>query len=348
MATGMLISTVMAWLDALRGSRSATRWDLARQPGYRARPWLESDIEDLRNGARLPPVGLALPGRSRFEALLTRLDLPGRFGGRRESDARSERTRFAGLLTDAGLGRFLEVPRQSDESTIDDRLVSLLATAGFEAEQYRVLRHNIETLHRETDFRVVAVTSPGVGDGKTVTAINLAGALAQSATARVLLVDLDVRRSPVARRLGLVGSRRGLVDLLRDADLNLEDAIVEMARFNLSVLPAGRRAVAPYETLQSPRLEMLLGEIRRRFDYVVVDTAPVVPVPDTRLIAKYLDGFLVVVSAHQTPRGSLAEALNLMEPSKVIGLVFNGDDARRPTYYDVYAGAPAGGPRHRA
>jgi len=89
--------------------------------------------------------------------------------------------------------------------------------------------------------------------------------------------------------------------------------------------------------LKSPRLEALFEEMRQHYDYVVLDTPPFLPVPDCRLIEKCIDGFLLVVAAHRTPRGAVAETLNLMDPAKVVGAVFNGDDARRSNYYDVYA-----------
>ena len=222
---------------------------------------------------------------------------------------------------------------------VDEHLVSLLNPASFEAEQYRALRHIVETLRKGANLQVVAVTSPGEGDGKTTTAINLAGALAQSPDARILLADMDLRRPSVARQLGLAGSRRSLVDALMEPGLTLEDTVAHVSRFNLSVLPAGS-AVAFYELLKSPRLEALLEEARQRYDYVVLDTPPFVPVPDGRVITKWVDGFLIVVAAHRTPRGALAEALHLMDPAKVMGLVFNGDDARRSSYYDVYSGSP--------
>jgi len=113
------------------------------------------------------------------------------------------------------------------------------------------------------------------------------------------------------------------------------------------VLPAGRPAVAPYELLKSPRLEALLDEARQRYDFIVLDTPPFVPVPDCRLIAKCVDGFLVVVAAHRTPRGALAETLDLIDPGKVMGLVFNGNDSHHPGYYDVYAGPSSKAGRRR-
>jgi capsular exopolysaccharide synthesis family protein len=218
--------------------------------------------------------------------------------------------------------------------------VSLLNPSSFEAEQYRVLRHVVETLRKDANLQIVAITSPGIGDGKTTTAINLAGALAQSADPRVLLADLDLRRPMVARQLGLGRPRRSLVDALLEPSLTLEDTIEHLPRFNLSVLPAAGPAVGPYELLRSPRLEALLEDARQRYDYVVLDAPPFAPVPDCRLLAKSVDGFIIVVAAHRTPRGMLAEVLDLIDPAKVVGLVFNSDDERRSSYYNVYGVAP--------
>jgi len=235
-----------------------------------------------------------------------------------------------------------EPPVRATEVAVDPsnrvaaQLVSLLKPASFEAEQYRVLRHVVETMRKDLELQVVGVTSPGVGDGKTTTAINLAGALAQSATARVLLVDLDIRRPAVRRQLGLAPSKRSLVNALRDSRLTVEDTAEYLVHFNLSVLPGGAPVVSPYELLKSPRLEVLLGEARQRYDYVILDTPPFVPVPDGRLVAKCVDAFLIVVAAHRTPRGQLAQTLHLMDPAKAMGLVFNGDTTMRPSsYYDV-------------
>ena len=104
--------------------------------------------------------------------------------------------------------------------------------------------------------------------------------------ARVLLVDIDVRRPAVARQLKLAGSKRSLVDALMDSSLKVEDTVEHLAHFNLSVLRAGGPTLAPYELLKSSRLEALLDQARQRYDYIVLDTPPFVPVPDCRLIAK--------------------------------------------------------------
>lgn len=220
----------------------------------------------------------------------------------------------------------LEPPRGVSDG-LEEHLVSLLDPTSFEAEQYRALRHLIEQLHKSAELSVVAVSSPTAADGKTTTAINLAGALAQAHDARVLLIDVDLRGGALAARLGFDEREGpGLVDAILDANLPLEAVARLRATANLSVVPAGRLPSAPYEVLKSPRVGELLAEARRQYDYIVLDTPPLVSFPDCRVIGKWVDGFLIVVTAHRTGRKLLEEALHVTESSKVVGLVFNGDD----------------------
>lgn len=222
-------------------------------------------------------------------------------------------------------------------NALDPRLVSLSAPASFEAEQYRALRARLESRREGKALQVVAVTSSTVGDGKTTTAINLAGALAQSREARVLLLDADLRRPSVESQLGWSGrGGPGLADAILDTDRALLSAVSHHPPMNLSVMTAGRRPAAPYEALKSARLGALFEEMRRHYDYIVVDTPPLIPVPDCRLIARWVDGFLMVVAAHRTPRKLLEEGLSLLDPARVIGLVFNGDDRPFSRYYGRY------------
>ena len=224
----------------------------------------------------------------------------------------------------------------------EEQLVSLLTRETFEANMYRVLMHRIEDTRGNAGRGVIAVTSPGAGEGKTTTAINLAGTLSQSKGSRVLLVDADLRLPDVATRLGLrAAGQPGLADAILDARLRLEEVVCHRPPFNLSVLTAGRLPAAPYETLRSPRLGDLLDQARRTYDYVIVDTPPVLPVPDCRVISHWVDSLLLVVAAHRTPRRYLEEALNALEPDKVAGLVFNSVDPPRPGPYGYYRGYSA-------
>jgi capsular exopolysaccharide synthesis family protein len=251
----------------------------------------------------------------------------------------------------------VEVPPELEPDAtagLDGHLVSFLAPASAAAEHYRGLRHAVEELRRERGLAVLAVTSPAVGDGKTTTAINLAGALGQAREARVLLVEADLRQPSVARHLGLEPTGAGgLVDAIERPRLRLPDVVVPLPALNVAVLLAGRRPDAPYELLKAPRLGQLLAEARSRYDYVIVDTPPAVPVPDCRLLEQWVDGFLVVVAAHRTRRQPVVEATT-GGLGKIVGLVFNRDD-RQPAQYAQYAdyarrggdGGTSGGRRGR-
>jgi capsular exopolysaccharide synthesis family protein len=218
-----------------------------------------------------------------------------------------------------------------------EQLVSLLAPESYAADQYRTLRHNVELLRRESGLHVLAMTSPTPGDGKTVTTLNLAGALAQGPDARVLIVDADLRRPSVAKYLGLgVQSSPGLADALLDPACGLRHVVRRLEGFNLSVIPAGTPQASPYELLNSVRLENFLKEARELYDCVLIDTPPLVPLPDCRLIGEFADGFLLVVGAHKTPRRLVADALAVLDPAKVIGVVFNGEKRPLSNHYGHY------------
>jgi capsular exopolysaccharide synthesis family protein len=233
---------------------------------------------------------------------------------------------------------------------VDPHFVSLVDPTAFEAERYRSLRHFIELAHRNRGLAVVAVSSPAVGDGKTTTAINLGGALAQDRDARILLVDADLRRPAIAKMLPPeevdVVAAPGLIDVILDSRLRLDD-VVQARPYNLSVLTAGGTPDAPYELLKSPRLASLLDEARRRYDYVILDAPPLIPIPDCRIIERLVDGLLIVVGANRTPRKLLEEALEVVDPAKVLGLVFNADDQSLASYSHHYVYAANGGPSER-
>jgi capsular exopolysaccharide synthesis family protein len=210
---------------------------------------------------------------------------------------------------------------------LDKRLVSLTAPASLEAEQYQTLRLKLERLRATRDVRMIAMTSPTSGDGKTLTAINLAAALSRGSNARVLLIEADLRRPTIAAQLG-IGEQKapGLAEIVLDPQSTLQDAVRNLEPFGFSVVLAGSPSAPIHEIFRSPRLEMLLREARERYDYVILDTPPFVPVSDGRLLAQWVDGLLLVVAAHKTPRRLVEEALNLLDSTSVLGIVFNRDD----------------------
>jgi capsular exopolysaccharide synthesis family protein len=207
----------------------------------------------------------------------------------------------------------------------------------FAAEQYQNLRLSVERLQQSRGVRVVAITSPGTNDGKTLTSINLAAALARGPGARVLLVDADLRRPSVASQLGMSEDGVGLAAALGDGAGSLREVARAVdAVPGLWVVPAGAALHDVHELLRSPRFEPLLAEARTAYDFVVMDTPPLMPVCDAAVLARFVDGLLVVVAAHETTRKQLGDALSLLDESKTLGLVLNGDSRGRASQYNTY------------
>lgn len=237
-------------------------------------------------------------------------------------------------------------PRSNDTLplNVDQHLVSLLAPTSYAAEQYRVLCYTLQDRRKPGSCMTIGISSAIPGDGKTITAINLAAALAHHPDTRVLLVEADIRRPALSKYLGLddaIGA--GLVDMVQNPALALKNVVGKPPWMNFTILHAGAPPAAPHEVLNSPCLGQILHEAGQHYDYLVLDSPPIVPVPDCRVLAKLVDGMLLVVTAHGTPRTLLAEALDAMEPDKLIGLVFNHDD--RPVggygyYYHGYYSEP--------
>ena len=141
--------------------------------------------------------------------------------------------------------------------SLNPRLVSFTSPGSFAAEQYQGLRLTIDRLTKMHGSQVVAVTSPAAGEGKTLTAINLAGALARESDGRVLLTDADLRRPTVATTLRL-SSAPGLTALPASEDLDLSAAVQHVPPFPLWAVASGSAGSAIHRLLRSPRFEPLL------------------------------------------------------------------------------------------
>jgi capsular exopolysaccharide synthesis family protein len=221
--------------------------------------------------------------------------------------------------------------------SVKPHLVTLVAPTDFEAEPYRMLGRLVVQMHQDAGLHILAISSPSVGDGKTSTAINLAGVLAQEPEARVLLVEADLRRPSILTSLGIRNvSGAGLVGAVLEPVHAFEKVVHSCLPFNLNILPVHHSVPSPYAVLKLPRFRELLQEARQHYDYVVVDAPPLIPFADCRLIEPWMDGFLVVVAAHKTSPKRLAEALYVMDPAKLIGLVFNKDDHLAKHYDHTY------------
>jgi capsular exopolysaccharide synthesis family protein len=218
---------------------------------------------------------------------------------------------------------------------IDSHLIAALAQTSLAAEQYRSLRARIRRAEAGKSVRTILITSPAKGDGKSLTAANLALTMAQEFQQRVLLLDADLRRPAVHQLFGLTGGP-GLSDVLIGA-AELDDALTTLPEYNLTVLQAGVPPSHPTELLGSSTMRRTLDTLRGRFDKILIDMPPVAPLADTHVVAPLVDGVLMVVRAGVTPKPAIERALAGLDLSKVLGLVLNESDAPS-TDYDTYTG----------
>jgi len=188
------------------------------------------------------------------------------------------------------------------------------------AECYRILRTNI--LHHPAKPKVFSITSAGPGEGKTTSAINIAGALALKENSRVVLVDADLRRGSVAEMLG-VDRTPGLAEVL-SGQCRVAEAIFRTENLaNLFVLPAGESQANPAELLDSAPWRALIRDLREQFEFVVVDTTPVGIVADNQLVQAVCDGTIMVVRPDYTDRRVYTAAMQYVTKGKFLGVLLN-------------------------
>lgn len=204
---------------------------------------------------------------------------------------------------------------------LDPRLVAASASQSLAAEQFRSLRTRIKGSENGRTFRAIIVTSPNKGDGKSLTAANLALTMAQEFQQRVLLIDADLRRPSIHDLFG-INETPGLSDVLMGGS-TLENALLEIPEHHLTVLPSGLVPVHPAELLGSAGMRRVLDTLRTRFDRLILDMPPVAPLADVSIAASIADGILMIVRAGVTPKPAIERALAGLDMSKVLGLVLN-------------------------
>lgn len=219
-----------------------------------------------------------------------------------------------------------------DDDVHDHPLISTLAPHAPRAEAFRVLRTNLSFLDVDHTSRAFVVTSSVPGEGKSTTAVNAAIAMA-NAGQRVLLIDGDLRRPQVAKMLGLEGTVGLTTTLIGQLDL---DAVIQQhAPSNLHVVTAGRLPPNPAELLQSRAMSDLLTEVRRRYEVVVIDSPPLLPVTDAAVVASMTDGAVVVVRFGKTTKEQVTGAIERLRSveSTPLGAILNMVPAGRSGNY---------------
>jgi protein-tyrosine kinase len=200
-------------------------------------------------------------------------------------------------------------------------------------EQFRTLRSRLLLLRNDRAIQKVLVSSPMSKEGKTFIAANLAQAFAQQAERRVLLVDADLRASDLYTQFG-TSHEPGLTDYLR-GEVDEIGAIQRAPLANLFFVPAGRRVENPSELIGNGRLKTFLGRVADRFDWIVLDSPPVMTVSDAKLLGEYCDGVLMVIAAGATPIETALKACQEFRKDQLLGVVLNRTETR-PGYSGAY------------
>lgn len=206
------------------------------------------------------------------------------------------------------------------------------------AEAYRQIRTNLQFLRVDDPPRVVLVTSALAGEGKSTVTTNTAVALSETG-ARVVIVDADLRRPAASSYLG-VSTPTGLTSVLR-RDTSLDDALVTWGSTGLQVLSAGPVPPNPSELLGSDAMANLLEQLKAQFEYVIIDTPPVLPVTDAVVLATKADGVIIVCRSQRVSRTHLRDTIERLSNvgGRVLGLVLSGVPSKGREGYDSYYGS---------
>jgi len=183
-------------------------------------------------------------------------------------------------------------------SRVEPHLIAVSQPRSAYTEQFRSLRTKILEAGERMQMRAFVVTSAGIAEGKTLTALNLAWLLAQTEGIRALVIDSDLRRPCATDYLG-IDAQLGLSEVL-GGQINLEDAIVRLEPSGLHLLPGGRPRDDVAELLSGPSYARLLSEVRRMFDYIIIDAPPLGIFTDANVLMSKADAGLLVVRAGKT------------------------------------------------
>lgn len=207
-------------------------------------------------------------------------------------------------------------------------------------EQFRRLAGTVHHAQMSTGLRTLMITSASPGDGKTLTAVNLAIVLSASYQRRVLLVDADLRQPSIGNIADLANGP-GLSEALR-AKSDERVALVNVTP-TLTILPAGQPLLDPIGCLTSLRMRRILEEGAKRFDWVILDAPPVGHLADASLLAEMADGTLLVVRAGRTQYPRVQKAIDALGRERILGVVLNGLGALQEKQYESYYGSDAVG-----
>lgn len=231
------------------------------------------------------------------------------------------------------------VIKQVSNSSIDQHVVSFHDSTSPVGEEYKILRTNIQSLKYSKNYKSFIITSAIAGEGKTLTSVNLAICMAHELNSQsVLLIDADLRKGRIERTLG-IPSHAGLSEVLQ-GKAEPQDVFINPGIENLSVVSSGKTPKNPSELLNSKRMEQVLQFFKSKFDYIFIDSPPVMPLTDACILGPMADGVLLVIQAGKTQRDLVKHTESRMTQAraKVLGYILTNLEYHLPAYlYKKYA-----------
>jgi capsular exopolysaccharide synthesis family protein len=237
-------------------------------------------------------------------------------------------------LDAVGSARAVEFPtRDISTARVEPHLVAITDPRSPECEQFRSLRTRI--LQAGERKRAFVITSANMGEGKTLTAVNLAWLLAQTDGATALIIDADLRNPCAAEYLG-VDADCGLSEVLT-GETKLTQAIIKLNPSGLHVLPGGSRREDVAELLSGPRFSKLLEEARKLFDYIIIDAPPLGIFTDANLLISRADAAVLVLRAGSTRYSVVDRLLEQIPRDRMLGVVLNRAQVKTDNNYYYYS-----------
>ncbi len=223
---------------------------------------------------------------------------------------------------------------EMQQLSTNPRLVAASFPRSYASEQYRTLKTKLYQMRESSKLKTILVTSAVPAEGKTLTSVNLALTIAQEINQRVLLIDADLRKPSVHRTLELP-QRTGLAEMLRE-ELPADSVIAPSPFENLFLVQSGSVPENPAELLNTQGMRDFLTRVSEGFDWVILDSPPLLQLADAELLSTMVDGILLVVRAFHTPADYVRKSARSLQGKKVLGIVFNGNEAPKHSKYYYY------------
>ena len=216
---------------------------------------------------------------------------------------------------------------------VEPRLVAITSPDSSYCEEYRSLRTHVLHKSQRQKLQSIVVASVNPGEGKSITALNLAWLLAQTDGVKALVIDSDLRMPSLADYLGIEVDR-GLSNLL-SGEATLSETIVKMQPSGLHILPGGQARKDVAELISGPKFKDILREAREMFDYIIIDAPPLGVFTDATVLINHADGAMLVVRANKTRYSSIDRALEPIPKERFLGVVLNqSEDIIKETEYN--------------